>query len=183
MTNALDWLDEALHDTDRRDLRRTPIVRSSRPSADTLVSQGKTLINFGSNDYLGLAPIIGGKIIESISRIGWGAGASPLVTGKTTSHEALRTRTRRVEANRGRDSVFIGIRGKCRDDSRTRWSRRCDLQRCQEPCQYYRRLPTLRRGSTGIQASRPARSEGAARSLPIKNPSLDCYRFGFQHGW
>ncbi len=89
MTDPLDWLDEASNDIDRRDLRRTPIVRTSRPSADTLVSQGKTLVNFGSNDYLGLAPIVGRQIAESIERVGWGAGASPLVTGKTALHEAL----------------------------------------------------------------------------------------------
>src|SRR5436190_20626866 len=89
MTDPLDWLDDALDDLNRCDLRRTPIVRTSRPSADILVSHGKTLVNFGSNDYLGLAPLIGLRIAESIKRVGWGAGASPLVTGKTASHEAL----------------------------------------------------------------------------------------------
>lgn len=89
MTNSLDWIDTALAEIERHDLWRSPIVRTTRPSADRLLSQGKSLINFGSNDYLGLAPIIGAKIGESIEQVGWGAGASPLVTGKTASHEAL----------------------------------------------------------------------------------------------
>lgn len=84
-----DWLEPALAEIDRRDLRRTPLVRTARPSADTLVAHGKMLVNFGSNDYLGLAPIVGQKIAETVERTGWGAGASPLVTGKTASHETL----------------------------------------------------------------------------------------------
>jgi 8-amino-7-oxononanoate synthase len=89
MSEPLDWLEEALADLARRGLRRTPLIRSARPSADLLVSLGKPLVNFGSNDYLGLAPVVGRKITESLAQTGWGAGASPLVTGRTSSHETL----------------------------------------------------------------------------------------------
>lgn len=89
MHDPMEWLDGALADLDRRALRRTPLVRSARPSASLLIAQGKTLVNFGSNDYLGLAPIVGRRTFEFLEQTGWGAGASPLVTGKTASHETL----------------------------------------------------------------------------------------------
>jgi 8-amino-7-oxononanoate synthase len=87
--NPLNWLDGALEEIDRLDLRRAPLVRSARPDGATLISQGKLLVNFGSNDYLGLAPVVGRRVVEVLEQTGWGSGASPLVTGKTASHETL----------------------------------------------------------------------------------------------
>lgn len=52
---------------------------------------GKKYLCFCSNNYLGLAghPRIKRAAQEAIERYGWGAGASRLVTGNTTAHEAL----------------------------------------------------------------------------------------------
>lgn len=52
---------------------------------------GKKYLCFCSNDYLGLAghPRIKRAAQEAIERYGWGAGASRLVSGNTTIHEAL----------------------------------------------------------------------------------------------
>jgi 8-amino-7-oxononanoate synthase len=51
---------------------------------------GHELVNFGSNDYLGLA---GDRCHEAvgtaIDSVGWGAGASPLVVGRGSEHAAL----------------------------------------------------------------------------------------------
>ena len=52
---------------------------------------GRSLRNFASNDYLGLAS--DGRVIEAACsaavRYGWGAGASPLVSGWREPHEKL----------------------------------------------------------------------------------------------
>jgi len=52
---------------------------------------GKKYVCFCSNDYLGLAghPRIKRAAQEAIERYGWGTGASRLVSGNTTIHEAL----------------------------------------------------------------------------------------------
>lgn len=52
---------------------------------------GKKYLCFCSNDYLGLAghPRIKRVAQEAIERYGWGTGASRLVSGNTTIHEAL----------------------------------------------------------------------------------------------
>jgi 8-amino-7-oxononanoate synthase len=52
---------------------------------------GRSAINFASNDYLGLAN--DARVVDAAVRAaaiwGWGAGASPLVSGWTEEHEAL----------------------------------------------------------------------------------------------
>ncbi len=53
--------------------------------------RGKKYLCFCSNNYLGLSghPRIKRAAQEAIERYGWGAGASRLVSGNTTIHEAL----------------------------------------------------------------------------------------------
>src|SRR5205823_7620720 len=88
MPTPLDWLDDALADLDRRGLRRTLAERQSPQRGDRIVIGGQSLINFGSNDYLGLAadPRIAAAVSAALNEQGWGAGASPLVTGRTSLH-------------------------------------------------------------------------------------------------
>lgn len=73
---------------DREGLRRERRVIDS-PQGPTVRGAGATLANFASNDYLGLAndPRIVEAAREAIARFGFGAGASPLVTGHTRAHE------------------------------------------------------------------------------------------------
>lgn len=56
-----------------------------------IICGGRSLLNFGSNDYLGLAadPRVVEAAVEATRRYGFGAGASPLVTGWREPHEAL----------------------------------------------------------------------------------------------
>jgi len=90
MTDPLDWLDEALVDLDRRGLRRTLENRFGSQS-NRIQVKAQTLINFGSNDYLGLAndPAVGGAAQQATQEAGWGAGASPLVCGREFAHFEL----------------------------------------------------------------------------------------------
>jgi len=84
------WLTDALADLERRGLKRTLRERhSARPGYLTL--ENRTLVNFGSNDYLGLAgdERIAAAARGAIAEYGWGAGASALVSGRTTLHAQL----------------------------------------------------------------------------------------------
>jgi 8-amino-7-oxononanoate synthase len=91
MHDPLDWLDDALADLDRRGLRRALASRSGPQRGDRITIDGQSLVNFGSNDYLGLAadPRIAAAVKEAIDKYGWGSGASPLVTGRSDLHAQL----------------------------------------------------------------------------------------------
>lgn len=99
MTDPLSWLDDALADLDRRDLRRTLLTRESPQRGDRIELGGRTLANFGSNDYLGLAcdERLRRAVTESIANRGWGSGASPLVTGRGSLHAELERELARFE--------------------------------------------------------------------------------------
>jgi len=99
MTDPLSWLDGALADLDRRDLRRTLLMRESPQRGDRIELGGRTLANFGSNDYLGLAcdERLRRAVTESVENRGWGSGASPLVTGRGSLHADLEIELARFE--------------------------------------------------------------------------------------
>ena len=69
-----------------RELRRVDSPQSPR-----IEIGGRRLLNFGSNDYLGLAnePEIKQAAIEAAERYGTGAGASPLICGRLAPHAEL----------------------------------------------------------------------------------------------
>jgi 8-amino-7-oxononanoate synthase len=61
------------------------------PQGTRLVVDGRDVLHFGSNDYLGLAadPRIIAAAQAGAARYGVGAGASHLISGHSTPHEAL----------------------------------------------------------------------------------------------
>jgi len=71
-------------------LERPHRVRSGRQGREVDLD-GQTLLNFGSNDYLGLAGDV--RLTKAASKAacaeGFGAGASPLVSGHSQAHELL----------------------------------------------------------------------------------------------
>jgi 8-amino-7-oxononanoate synthase len=76
------WVDEELDLLSSQGLlRRRRVLMRSRPGR--LVGDGREFIDFASNDYLGLAadPRIAEAVRAFLEAEGWGAGASPLVTG------------------------------------------------------------------------------------------------------
>ncbi|MBC7857041.1 MAG: 8-amino-7-oxononanoate synthase [Pirellulaceae bacterium] len=99
MTDPLSWLDDALADLDRRDLRRTLLIRESPQRGDCIEIDGRTLANFGSNDYLGLASdeCLRRAVSNAVRDRGWGSGASPLVTGRGSLHAMLENELARFE--------------------------------------------------------------------------------------
>ena len=97
--DPLSWLDDALADLRRRDLRRTLLTRESPQRGDSIRLAGRSLVNFGSNDYLGLAgdERLRRTAADAIGNRGWGSGASPLVTGRGSLHEELERELARFE--------------------------------------------------------------------------------------
>ena len=94
----LGWIDAELAALDHQGLRRRLATRSS-PQAPRLVLDGQELVNFGSNDYLGLAadPRLAAAVAEAVQGEGWGSGASPLVTGHAALHARLEQRLAEME--------------------------------------------------------------------------------------
>lgn len=96
--DPLGWVDDALAELERAGLRRRLVVRGGA-QAGRVVLDGRELINFGSNDYLGLAS--DPRLIEAAraaaEREGWGGGASPLVSGRSESHAELERRLAEFE--------------------------------------------------------------------------------------
>lgn len=87
---AFDDLTTTLGALGRRQLYRRRRVVESPPGRQADVN-GRRLLNFCSNDYLGLAadPRVATAFKAGVDRWGAGAGASHLVSGHTAAHEAL----------------------------------------------------------------------------------------------
>ena len=87
---ALDWLADDLDALRAAGLERPHRVRSGRQGREVDLD-GQTLLNFGSNDYLGYAGDV--RLTKAASKAacaeGFGAGASPLVSGHSQAHELL----------------------------------------------------------------------------------------------
>lgn len=73
-------------------LRRRRVVASA--CGPELTVDGKPVLAFCSNDYLGLAaePAIAEAVAEAARRHGVGSGASHLISGHHSLHEALESR-------------------------------------------------------------------------------------------
>jgi 8-amino-7-oxononanoate synthase len=83
-------LDEWLAEIRQNDLYRK-IRKIDSPQATEVETDGRTVLNFSSNDYLGLAnhPALKAAAIEAIERYGAGAGASRLICGSLAPYHQL----------------------------------------------------------------------------------------------
>lgn len=93
-SDPLAWLEPALAQWEAAGLRRRLSIRETPQSGHTTAG-----LNFGSNDYLGLAsdPRLAAAAAD-VWREGYGgAGASPLVTGRSRWHAALEQRLAEFE--------------------------------------------------------------------------------------
>ena len=79
-------------------LKETGLYRKLRrvdgDQGSTLVLDGREVVNFSSNNYLGLAnhPALGEAAKAAIDRYGCGSGASRLISGNMTLHEELESK-------------------------------------------------------------------------------------------
>jgi len=90
LPDALGWIAGEIDALREAGLERPQRVRSGRQGR-TVALDGRTLLNFGSNDYLGYAGDV--RLTKAASKAscaeGFGAGASPLVSGHSRAHESL----------------------------------------------------------------------------------------------
>jgi 8-amino-7-oxononanoate synthase len=88
--DPLRWIDSELAGVERAGLRRRLTARSGPQRAAGIEVDGRRLVNFGSNDYLGFASrALVDAVRRALPEVGWGSGASPLVTGRGQVHAAL----------------------------------------------------------------------------------------------
>lgn len=86
----MEFLTEELRHLEEMGLYRRPMVIEGVEGPFVVIG-GKRYLSFSSNNYLGLAghPRIKEAAQRAIETYGWGSGASRLVSGTTTLHEAL----------------------------------------------------------------------------------------------
>ncbi len=88
--NPLAWIDEELQALEQQGLLTT-IRELQSPQGAWLVVDGKRVLNFGSNNYLGLAndPRLVAAAKEAIDRLGVGPGAVRTIAGTMSIHTQL----------------------------------------------------------------------------------------------
>jgi len=88
--SAVMWFDDELRQLEERGLRRRLRTVESAQGREVVID-GRPVINFSSNDYLGLAAHP--ALVEASQRasrdFGAGAGASRLIVGNLAAHDAL----------------------------------------------------------------------------------------------
>jgi len=93
--DSLAWIEDQLDELQSIDQKRTLEIRESPHVGGQIQFNGKQLVDFGSNDYLGLSANV--KLVDAIKTqagfVGWGAGASPLISGRGTLHTRLENRS------------------------------------------------------------------------------------------
>jgi len=96
--DPLQWVDAELDRLRGADLYRDLPQPLGAVGARCQVA-GRELINFASNDYLGLAsdPRLVAAAAESIAEAGLGRGASPLICGRATAHLHLEQQLAKFE--------------------------------------------------------------------------------------
>jgi 8-amino-7-oxononanoate synthase len=92
------WAEEELALLTERGLLRSLEALAS-PQGAVVSIAGQRLVNFSSNDYLGLAahPSVVAAARAALETWGMGSGASRVVVGDTEAHRALETRLRSFE--------------------------------------------------------------------------------------
>jgi 8-amino-7-oxononanoate synthase len=88
--NPYDWIDRSLATIERANWSRSTQVITSLPGTEVTID-GRVLINFGSNDYLGLAgdARVIQAAIQATQAFGTGATGSRLMSGHKQLHQDL----------------------------------------------------------------------------------------------
>ncbi|MHC4398099.1 MAG: 8-amino-7-oxononanoate synthase [Planctomycetota bacterium] len=107
--HPLAWIDRELAALEGRRLLRR-LANRAGPQTARLSIDGRRLIQFASNDYLGLAadPRLARAAAAAVEREGWGSGASPLISGHGETHADLE---RRLAAFEGAEAALVFASG------------------------------------------------------------------------
>jgi 8-amino-7-oxononanoate synthase len=107
--NPLRWIDSELAALDERDLLRRLRTHAGAQGA-MLHLEGRDFINFGSNDYLGLAAEdrLAEAAKQSLDEEGCGSGSSPLIVGHSAAVARLE---QRLAAFEGTEAALVFASG------------------------------------------------------------------------
>jgi 8-amino-7-oxononanoate synthase len=96
------WLTTGLQKLEAQSLRRE-ITERQGPQGREVRWDGRPYLNFGSNDYLGLAadPRLTSAAINAAQTDGWGSAASPLVSGRGHHQARLEEQLAKFERSDG----------------------------------------------------------------------------------
>lgn len=94
-SSPLAWIDDELSRLAQAELLRPPSVRDG-PQGGTIRWNEHRMVNFGANDYLGLAAELSSQL-SFASFAGWGSGASPVICGRGTEQALLEQELARFE--------------------------------------------------------------------------------------
>ncbi len=99
------WFESELEQIKAAGLYRR-LRRVENAQGPTLWLDGREVINFSSNNYLGIAnhPALAAAAKEAIDRYGCGSGASRLISGNMTLHEQLENR---LAAFKGTEAALV----------------------------------------------------------------------------
>src|SRR5262247_3716841 len=99
---AADFIQKELEALKEAGLYRS-LRRIDGEQGPTLIVDGKEVLNFCSNNYLGLAnhPALRAAAKEAIDRYGCGSGASRLISGNMTLHEELEDKIAELKGTEG----------------------------------------------------------------------------------
>jgi len=102
---ALDFIQKELAELKQQGLYRK-LRHIAGQQGPTLVVDGREVLNFSSNNYLGLAdhPALREAAKEAIDRYGCGSGASRLISGNMTLHEELEAK---IAALKGTEAALV----------------------------------------------------------------------------
>jgi 8-amino-7-oxononanoate synthase len=103
--NAYSWLEDSLASIKRANWYRLP--RTAIPLGNSqVVVNGQTLVNFASNNYLGLAhdPRLKASAIAAIEQYGTGTGSSRLIVGTNELHRQLEAK---IAQWKGAESALV----------------------------------------------------------------------------
>jgi 8-amino-7-oxononanoate synthase len=101
----MDWIEEHLNDLHQRGLWRELRTVSSPPGPEIIIA-GRPVIQFASNDYLGLAadPHLAEAACAAVRASGAGAAASRLIVG---SHETVARLEQRLAELKGTEAALV----------------------------------------------------------------------------
>ncbi len=163
--DPLAWIADEITALERQGLRRRLTRRAGRqgamiaspaPIKPGIPTSGgeRTLVNFASNDYLALAadPRLIAAAHAAAEIEGWGAGASPLVSGYSASHLRLEEWLAELLGTEAAIVMPSGFAANVGTISRSGWPRRRGLWRQQESRQFDRWLPLVAGGSLRLSA-------------------------------
>ncbi len=106
--------DDKLNELDRKHLRRR-LKTSDSPAEPVITLEGKPVIQFASNNYLGLAnhASVKNAAIKAIHHYGVGSGASRLISGTQPPHQSLETALSRFKGTEAALTFGTGYGTNC----------------------------------------------------------------------